>query len=186
MAAINYSNGINPLGQKWEALVRDTLDKAGIASILITSTYRTPEQQARAMYDNIVSQGLDTQYKLYGPGGDAVINEYVLKKNYGYGVKDILTAMARKIREIGPSKVSAHCVADPEKAATFDILPASIPPAQKNIFESSMQKISKILIPGVTTGERVYHVELRGGAATGLVVIMVAAGVLFLAMKKFI
>jgi hypothetical protein len=187
MAKINYSLGINPLPASRETIIKDTLDKAGIPSITVTSTYRTPEQQARAMYDNIVNQGVETQFKLYGPAGDEVIKEYVFHRNAGEGMTDILKAMARKIRTLGPSNVSAHCTADPEKQVTFDILPGSIPKDKKNIFETAMKGITgKFLIPGVTTGELVYHAEIKKELLTGLAVTLLILGCLFFAARKFL
>jgi hypothetical protein len=162
MSKINYSAGISPLPPNIERKVIDTLSSVGIPSISISSTFRTPAQQASAMYTNIVNKGIDSQRKLYGPAGNKVIDAYTLKKNYGYGQTDILKAMVKAINTVGPSNVSAHCVADPTQQVAFDILPGSIPKEQKKIFEDSMKSItSKLLIPGITTGEPVYHAEIR-------------------------
>jgi hypothetical protein len=162
MSRIVYNTGITPLPASKEKIVTDTLDTIGIPSITVTSTFRTPAQQALAMYNNIMATGIVAQKKLYGPGGDKVIDEFNLKKNYGYGKGDILKAMERKIIEVGPSKVSAHCLPDPENHVTFDISPSSVPAAKKSLFEKAMKKItSNLLIPGVTTGEPVYHAEIK-------------------------
>ena len=79
-------------------------------SATITSTIRTPEQQANAMYNNCVGQGPQSQLDLYGANGDTVINVYIAGKNAGLDANTIKSNMAAKIRSLWPALVSNHCV----------------------------------------------------------------------------
>lgn len=188
MAKINYSTGIAALPPNIEQKLIDTLTRAGIPSISISSTFRNPEKQAAAMYSNINSQGLASQRKLYGKAGNKVLDAYELKKKYGYGQSDILKAMVAAINAVGPANVSAHISNDPSQRVAFDILPGSIPANLKKAFEDSMKTItSKLLIPGITTGEPVYHAEISKGISTaaktgvGAIALMIVA---FLLIRK--
>jgi hypothetical protein len=90
------------------AVIKDILRKAGEPSCKITSTARTPEDQARAMYNNIVGTSVKDQKDLYGHWGDMVIDQYSASKKAGKSADQIKADMAAKIREIGPEKVSRH------------------------------------------------------------------------------
>lgn len=74
-------------------------------TIVITSTSRTPREQAKAMLDNIRLHGINSQLELYGPNGDQVINVYSPQRTYA----ENLNLMEQKIYELGPDKVSHHC-----------------------------------------------------------------------------
>jgi hypothetical protein len=65
--------------------------------LIITSLQRTPRQQASAMYNNIVSKGVASQYNLYGSGGDAIINVYVSEKAKSSTPTEIKNAMTSAI-----------------------------------------------------------------------------------------
>ena len=73
--------------------------------IVVTSTYRTPEGQARVMLANIKETSVDTQKGIYGKYGDKVIDVY--RKNVSDA--ENIAAMAAKIKEVGPRNVSHHC-----------------------------------------------------------------------------
>lgn len=110
-------------------ILKDVLRAAGLKSATITSTARTPTDQARAMYQNLVGkgkgQGVAAQKKLYGPAGDKVVDVYVDLKAKKKTADEIKAGMRDKIEEIGPSKVSRHC-GDPTKLNVFDVGPNSI------------------------------------------------------------
>lgn len=57
-------------------VLTDIMRKAGVPSILVTSTARTPADQARIMYENIERYGIEHQKLLYSKYGDQVIDEY--------------------------------------------------------------------------------------------------------------
>ena len=57
-------------------LLYTIMQEANDNSITITSTTRSPYDQARIMYDNINSSGIQSQLDIYGTVGDSVINIY--------------------------------------------------------------------------------------------------------------
>lgn len=188
MSFVSYLGNITRLPSKYENKIIGILNSIGIDSILVSSTYRSPAAQAAAMYENIVKQGAASQRKLYGPAGGKVIDTYELKKNYGYGKSDTLKAMAETVISVGPQNVSAHTVLDPRNKIAFDIVPNSIPANKKELFQNAMQKVSsKLLIPGVTKGENVYHVEMVSTGNTAIIIIAISglsiAG--YIAYRKF-
>ncbi len=128
-------------------VITDLLIKSGNNSAIITSTTRTPSDQARIMYGNIRSQGVAKQKALYGPSGDRVIDFYPDQN-----------AMLQEILSIGPSKVSAHC-ADPSKLNVLDISPNSIRygPAFINAILND-PRVGKFL--GPSDNDPAYHIEI--------------------------
>jgi hypothetical protein len=137
------------------------LDAAGINSCLITSTSRTPADQARIMFNNIVSKGVAPQKALYKAPGKAVIDEYVRAKAAGKTGDQIKAAMEAKIRALGPDTVSKHC-ADPAILNVVDIAPSSL--SNKLAFEKATKAaqtkgtVSKFLTPG--NNDPAYHLEI--------------------------
>ena len=129
-------------------VLKDVLRAAGLKSATITSTARSAEDQARAMYNNLVGtgkgQGVDAQYDLYGPAGDKVIDVYVALKEQKKSASEIKAAMKDKILETGPSKVSRHC-GDPDKLNVFDVGPNSIgdADAQKAFKKAANAEVGK-------------------------------------------
>jgi hypothetical protein len=138
-------------------VLEDILQAAGVSSALISSTARTPADQARVMFDNIVAKGVAAQKRLYAAAGDSVIDEYVKAKRAGKTPVEIKAAMEAKIIAIGPTKVSHHA-ADPNVLCVFDVAPSSI--AKKAEFERAVSKdkrVSKFLKPPLDPG---YHLEI--------------------------
>jgi hypothetical protein len=136
------------------------LNAAGLSSCRITSTSRTPADQARVMFNNIVEHGVAAQKALYSSAGDAVIDAYVLARNQGKSSSQIKEAMKNKILQIGPSRVSRHC-ADPAVLNVVDISPGSI--TNKTAFEAAVNhavqngSVSKFLEP---PSDPAYHLEI--------------------------
>jgi hypothetical protein len=138
-------------------VLEDILQAAGLNSALITSTARTPADQARAMYDNIVGTSVEKQKQLYAAAGDAVIDEYVKAKKAGKTAVEIKAAMEAKIIALGPTSVSHHA-ADPNILCVFDVAPSSI--AKKAEFEKAVKadkRVKKFLLPPV---DPAYHLEI--------------------------
>lgn len=142
-------------------LIEQLLDAAECASCVITSTSRTPTEQARAMYTNIVNLGVSNQLALYAPAGDAVIGEYVKAKKAGLPPASIIAAMTKKIIELGPSTVSLHC-ADPSQLNVIDIAPSSLsdPGAFLTAIDNAKKagKISRYFAPG--SHDPAFHIEV--------------------------
>ncbi len=126
MAKIIFSN----LAPEKEAVVRqDTLlilngaaDKAGIERLYITSTIRTPDEQAAAIYKNI-SSGRIIRYKEPGRKVTQLCLDMLGKSA---PKADTIKAMAELISELSEQRqrVSLHCVSE-EVYATRQILDVS-------------------------------------------------------------
>ncbi|MDP3187904.1 hypothetical protein, partial [Limnobacter sp.] len=89
-------------------VLTDIMRKAGVPSILITSTARTPADQARIMYENIERYGVEHQKLLYSKYGDQVIDEYSKYKSKKHHKQFIISMMQAKIIALDPSKISNH------------------------------------------------------------------------------
>ena len=138
-------------------VLEDILTAATLSSCTISSTARTPKDQARVMYNNIVATGVAAQKKLYAAAGDEVIDEYVRAKLENKSPAEIKAAMEAKINQLGPTKVSHHA-ADPKVLCVFDVAPSSI--GNKQRFEKAVRadkRVSKFLLPPQDPG---YHLEV--------------------------
>src|SRR5688500_9046729 len=138
-------------------VLEDILQAAGLSTALISSTARTPADQARVMFNNIVATSVVAQKKLYAAAGDLVIDEYVKAKAARKTPIEIKAAMEAKIISIGPTKVSHHA-ADPNILCVFDIAPSSI--AKKAAFEKAVRadrRVKKFILPPV---DPAYHLEI--------------------------
>ena len=138
-------------------VLEDILQKAGLTSATISSTARTPADQARVMFNNIEATSVAKQKQLYAAAGDLVIDEYVKAKKAGKTPVEIKAAMEAKINEIGPTKISHHA-ADPNVLCVFDVAPSSI--AKKAAFEKAVtadKRVKKFIKPPLDPG---YHLEI--------------------------
>lgn len=144
-----------------KSVIRDLLRTAGCPSCAITSTSRTPEAQARAMYKNILANGVTDQLALYADAGDKVINEYVKAKKAGKGEAEIIAAMTAMVIAAGPSRVSLHC-ADPARLNVIDIAPSSIvdPGAFLAALKNALTQgtLSRFFSPG--NHDPAFHIEV--------------------------
>jgi len=142
-------------------VLQDVLLDAGLESCVVTSTVRSPDRQAKAMYINIIATGIQKQLQLYGPPGRAVIGEYQRLQPLGHGKTAILSAMTSKIIALGPSTVSRHC-ADPAELNVIDIAPSSIADASR--FMAALGKaeqsklVSRFFSPA--NGDPAFHIEI--------------------------
>ena len=138
-------------------VLEDILQKAGLTSATISSTARSPSEQARVMFNNIVATSVARQKQLYAAAGDLVIDVYVKAKKAGKTPVEIKAAMEAKINELGPTKISHHA-ADPNVLCVFDVAPSSI--AKKSAFEKAVKadkRVKKFLMPPLDPG---YHLEI--------------------------
>jgi hypothetical protein len=160
MPTIKYSGHIAPLPPQAETVLLDILRLAGVESAIITSTTRTPGDQARIMYDNLEAYGVAAQKLLYRAPGQAVIDVYASCRAEGMSADQTKAEMVRKILEIGPQMVSHHCTEDTTKRSIFDVAPSSIPDSAKRKFEnlvSAHGNVDKFLMP---PRDPCYHIEL--------------------------
>jgi RHS repeat-associated protein len=154
---------LNPNAVKVLNMIINHLDAARLT---ITSTGRTPEQQARIMYENLQA-GKSSTYKA---PGKQVIQVYHQMKKQGATEEQIKAAMVKKINEVGPQNVSAH-TANPQQVNAIDFgigtLQKDLTPAQIASLKSyleGLQKagiISKFLNPENNPGEAAFHIEIK-------------------------
>jgi len=140
-------------------VLTDIMRKAGVPSILVTSTARTPADQARIMYENIERYGVEHQKLLYSKYGDQVIDEYSKYKSKKHHKQFIISMMQAKIIALDPSKISNH-VADPMKLNVIDIAPSSINPSLRSLFVKAVlgeKRVAKYLGP---PKDPAYHLEI--------------------------
>ncbi len=138
-------------------VLEDILQAAGLNSALISSTSRTPADQARVMFNNIEATSVAAQKKLYAAAGDAVIDAYSEAKKARKTPIEIKAAMEAKIIAIGPTKVSHHA-SDPNVLCVFDVAPSSI--TNKAAFEKAVRadkRVKKFITPPLDPG---YHLEI--------------------------
>ncbi|WP_157641233.1 hypothetical protein [Longispora albida] len=131
---INFGAQANAgaVGAAMRDIVKDGLRAAGQANATITSTARSPEDQARAMFNNLVNPGhtvaqnTQTQLNMYAAAGDAVVNRFTAATagmtlaQINQNAATVQAAMVNEINAQGPSNVSRHC-ADPAVRNVVDV-----------------------------------------------------------------
>jgi hypothetical protein len=136
----------------------DILRNAGLTAATVSSTSRTPADQARVMFENLERHGVDNQKRLYGAAGDKVIDVYVTGRGAGKTSEAIQVEMERRIMQLGPTSVSRH-TADPRVLNVFDVAPSSI--RDRSAFERAARndsRVAKFLSPADM--DPAYHLEI--------------------------
>lgn len=154
-----YKEYIHP--ETYDA-VKNGLRAAGIGEVHLTSGWRKPEDQARAMFGNLargdVRKSIQSQYDLYADPGDEVISvfeaeaqkrEFVLKtiENDAAEIQKRMTERIVLLTESG-RRVSRHCVTEEAYLQQNIIDLGRKPFTKKNIplFREAMKdRTSKIL-----------------------------------------
>jgi hypothetical protein len=139
-------------------VLTDIVKAAKLSEVTISSTQRTPRDQARVMFNNCRQFGPQSQIDLYSGAGDKVVAVYVASTAAGRTDEQIQADMERKIVELGPPNVSRH-TADPRVLAVIDIAPSSI--KDKAAFEKAVRadgRVSLFLLPPT---DPAYHVEIK-------------------------
>lgn len=97
------------VSDKSKNILKILAKEAGVHVLYITSTLRTPEEQAQAMYTNIRNKGIESQH-YYARNGRMVVDAGVAAGIENKGAA--LGAMINKIKELqGKNEiVSRHCV----------------------------------------------------------------------------
>lgn len=111
--------------------------------IVVTSTMRTPEQQAKAMLNNIKKTSVQYQKSVYGKYGDQVLDTY----NPNNSDNTNLMNMTSKIYELGPQNVSHHCLSsDEQKRLNVMDISASSLSSKQNFKDALKAADSKIKV----------------------------------------
>jgi hypothetical protein len=142
-------------------LLNQVLDYSGNDNAIITSTIRTPESQASAMYNNLQKTSVDVQKDIYGNTGEQVIDVYEMGKKLGKSKNEIINDMVDKINELWPSRVSLHVVPLEEykKLNVIDISQSSIENDKEFIRQLQAAKESGV-IKNYLIENKVYHLEV--------------------------
>lgn len=138
-------------------VLKEILRAAGLRACTISSTSRSPSEQARVMFNNLERHGAAHQKKLYGRGGDQVIDVYSQYKAQGATPEQVKAAMERKIVAIGPTKVSRHA-SDPRVLNVFDVAPSSI--RDRPAFEAAVRADKRVSFFLTPPGDPGYHLEI--------------------------
>lgn len=102
------------------SVIKLALKKAEMPHAVITSTIRTPEEQANIMYRN-ASQNLEKQFRLYGPNGDNVLKVYKTNKTKSKPL--VIGLMKDKIEELlKQGKRTSKHVITPSQYSNLNII----------------------------------------------------------------
>jgi hypothetical protein len=160
MGKINYADDhMTRIPELAAGVLLGIMDDAHVEEVLITNTTRSPQDQARVMFDNLERLGVAAEKKLYKAPGQAVIDVYASMRAMGHNADDTKLAMTEKILELGPQTVSHHC-AEPDVRSVFDVAPSSIPVLLRGTFESVVSdcdQVDKFLMPPT---DPAYHIEI--------------------------
>lgn len=150
-------------------IIKTALKESGLKTAVITSTIRTPEEQAATMLQN-AKKNLKKQYSLYGMTGDAVLKIYEKNKLKS----DVLNLMATEIKrlEAEGKRVSQHCVSKEVylKNNVIDIGLHSMKAANLNFdskkFAAALKKLKdegylEVLIDETMKSNAAWHFEIQ-------------------------
>ncbi len=144
-AVLAYARGV----------ISDLVAASGGNSCTITSTARTPADQARAMYQNL-SVGTRIAYAAPGAAVTAVFDR---SHAAGRNAAQIQQDMVDEIMRQGPGRVSKHC-ADFNTLCVVDISPGSIQNQSRFIAAvDADSRVSRFLHPG-NSDDPAYHIEI--------------------------
>ena len=141
------------LSLKTKNILKKVAKASNNMDIYITSTARTPYDQARIMYDNC-KINLQEQREIYASPGQKIIDVYVIERSKSRNY--VIDKMEAKIKEIGPSKVSKH-IADPSILNTFDISYGKL--TDKIKFWNEMKK--SIELDEILNENKCYHIQIK-------------------------
>ncbi|WP_431687169.1 peptidoglycan-binding domain-containing protein [Hahella sp. NBU794] len=152
------------------SVIKIALKEAGMSHAVITSTLRTPSEQAKLMYKN-AKLNLKKQYALYGRNGDKVLDIY--DSNKEKSESDIISLMEDEIvnLEKAGKRVSKHCVSESSYKTlnVFDIGYNSTKSASKNFnkekFHNALSQLNKDgyisqLIDETNKSNKCWHIEI--------------------------
>jgi hypothetical protein len=150
-------------------ILKDAGRAAGQAEVYVSSTARSPKDQARAMFQNLtnpansIETNITNQLALYASQGDSVINVFRSASNgktlaqVQSSADSIITSMEGKVIEVGPSNVSTHCV-DTTTVSVVDIGLANMSANAPLFLASASPRVTKF-IDEIRTNN-CYHFEL--------------------------
>ncbi|GIZ16395.1 hypothetical protein [Capnocytophaga catalasegens] len=141
------------LSEKTKQILKEVGKASGNDIITITSTARTPYDQARIMYDNC-KRNLKKQREVYARPGQKIIDVYVANKEKKK--EEVIKLMEAKIKELGVTTVSKH-LADFNILNTFDIPYNLLKDKEK--FKQEMKKRSEL--DQFMIENNCYHIQIK-------------------------
>ena len=151
--------------------VKDAMRVAGQAQATVTSALRTPQDQARVMFNNLtntsrtLAQNIQAQKNVYGAAGDAVIDVFAAQTASMTTVQEAIAAratieaaMLAKINELGCRSVSAHC-GDPATLTVFDVSSTAFATNAQRFIDAVTPRVSRFIDERTTN--RCFHLELN-------------------------
>lgn len=141
-----------------------TASNVDVTTLLITSTTRTPEDQARIMYEQLGNGTISR----YGSTGRAVIDIYHDSIKNGNDARQTRNAMRDTIQKYldNGQRVSNH-LGDPKVLNVFNISPTSISKDNIKTWEETLSQaldgnvISTYLGPRTRVYDSAYHIEIN-------------------------
>lgn len=153
-------------------IIKVIMKSAGVHKIMITSTLRSVEKQVNAMYDNMQSQGIDSQLAYYARPGREVIKAAIdAGGNDRSKMAAVKAAMTEKVLQLQSEDrlVSRHCVSE-EMYAKRNVFDISQHLSKKKIillaFDKALSDYAdkndgfKYISPFLHHGEPAFHVEI--------------------------
>lgn len=166
---VRYAAGVTHIAGWAETRLKKYMRAAGVTTCLITSTRRTPYDQARIMCKLIDDNGVDYAKRLYGSVGDQVISQYntALPKLSPTNI----AAMQTMIVAVGPERVSNHCSTSKE---VFDIAPSSVIDSQHDMLLAAFERgqdLGEVAELEYPPKDPAFHVEFVPGPEHEIVVL---------------
>ena len=130
------------------SIIMKAMAEAGLTVVHVTSTVRSPEAQANAMFNN-ERRG---KHIKYGQAGTEVQKCYPDKQK-----------MIDKIYELGPYNVSHHCVT-PETLKKINVIDISwqrVPVDNRRAFHNALLKRVNILLDLYNSQDPAFHIEIK-------------------------
>ena len=153
-------------------IMKEIMKSSGVHKVTISSTLRTVQKQVDAMYVNMCSKGIQSQFDYYaGPGREVVqagVDAGGTDKSKENAVKKAMIDKVKSLQKDGRF-VSKHCVSLEAYAIrnVFDMSKNSLPASLQHAFDRALAKYvkdnpnkMKYISPLRTHGEPAFHVEI--------------------------
>ena len=154
-----------PLAEPAARVLTEIMEESGVSALRVTSTSRTPAEQASVMYGYIVRHGADAAYRLYGAEGDAVIAVYEAEQRHGRG--PCVEAMREEVlAQLPRAHANGRLMHTKPTHYVFDVAIVSVDRERRAAFVAAARRhrhVSRFL--GPVDGEKeAYHLEIPKAA----------------------
>lgn len=151
------------ISNKSAGVIATSMSKANVNTVNVTSTHRSPKQDAAAMYTNAAKpNGIADGHRLYGANGDKIVDTYAAARGAGLNREQTIDRMTATIIQIGPTKVSHHAF-EPAVLNVIDISNSALG-SQARSFNAALLSNSEVhpMFSPYTLGHRdpAFHLEI--------------------------